>query len=64
MHRLNNQLVQISNLVNFERRFGGLHADSKVSCAIFCFFLEGGVQACVARTSASATSPGCNKGWR
>ncbi|MFC7555103.1 hypothetical protein ACFQU7_26995 [Pseudoroseomonas wenyumeiae] len=64
VHRLSNQPVQIFNLVNFERRFGWLHDDSKVSSAICCFFLEGGVQACVARASASAARPGCNKEWR
>jgi len=51
-----NEAVQIFGLADFNRRFGGLRADSEAAYAIQQFFLNGGTQAWLVRT-ASSTSP-------
>ncbi len=45
-----NHPVQIFNMGDFEREFGGLHRDSEASYAISQFFLNGGGTAHVVRT--------------
>jgi phage tail sheath protein FI len=49
------QAVQILNMGDFQREFGGLHTDSAASYAIQQFFLNGGTQAWVIRTAEAAT---------
>jgi phage tail sheath protein FI len=50
-----NKAVQIFNMGDFQREFGGLHPDSKASYAIQQFFLNGGTTAWVVRTAAAGT---------
>ncbi|MCP4410563.1 MAG: phage tail protein [Gammaproteobacteria bacterium] len=45
------QAVQIFNMGDFQREFGGLHNDSEASYAIQQFFLNGGTEAWVIRTA-------------
>ena len=46
-----NKAVQIFNMGDFQREFGGLHPDSRASYAIQQFFLNGGTTAWVVRTA-------------
>ena len=48
---LMNKAVQILNLGDFEREFGGLDSNSEASYAIQQFFLNGGTEAWVVRTA-------------
>jgi phage tail sheath protein FI len=48
--------VQLFNVGDFERQFGGLHRDSDVSYAVQQFFLNGGSEAWVVRVAAGAAS--------
>jgi len=53
-----NNPVQIFNMGDFEREFGGLHKKSEASYAISQFFLNGGSQSWVVRTaSADVANP-------
>ncbi len=45
------QAVQIFNMGDFQREFGGLHTESEASYAIQQFFLNGGTEAWVIRTA-------------
>lgn len=47
--------VQIFNMGDFQREFGGLHTDSAASYAIQQFFLNGGTEAWVIRTAEATT---------
>lgn len=49
-----NQAVQLLNMGDFEREFGGLHPLSEASYAIQQFFLNGGAEAWVVRTASGA----------
>jgi phage tail sheath protein FI len=49
-----NEPLQVFNLGDFERLFGGLDARSEASYAIQQFFLNGGTQAWVVRTASGA----------
>ncbi|UCF90311.1 MAG: phage tail sheath family protein [Desulfobacterales bacterium] len=49
------QALEIFNMGDFQREFGGLHTDSAASYAIQQFFLNGGTEAWVVRTAAAAT---------
>jgi uncharacterized protein len=51
-----NRAVQIFSFADFERRFGGLHADSELSYAVQHFFLNGGGKGWVVRVAAGATA--------
>lgn len=51
-----NQALQIFNMGDFQREFGGLHLDSAASYGIQQFFLNGGTEAWVIRTAAAGTS--------
>ena len=51
-----NQALQIFNLGDFEREFGGLDARSEAGYAIQQFFLNGGTQAYVVRVAADTPS--------
>lgn len=48
--------IQIFNFSDFTREFGGLDSDSEASYAIQQFFLNGGTEAWVVRTSAAGSS--------
>ena len=50
-----NQAVQVFNMGNFQREFGGLHTDSEASYAIQQFFVNGGSEAWVIRTAEATT---------
>lgn len=47
--------VQIFNMGDFQREFGGLHTESAASYAIQQFFLNGGAEAWVIRTAEATT---------
>jgi uncharacterized protein len=51
-----NRAVQVLNMGDFERVFGGLHARSEASYGIQQFFLNGGTEAWVVRTAAGAVA--------
>jgi phage tail sheath protein FI len=51
-----NKAVRILDFGEFERVFGGLHAESEASYAIQQFFLNGGSQAWVVRVAAAGTA--------
>ncbi len=50
-----NQAIQVFNMGDFQREFGGLHTDSVASYAIQQFFLNGGSEAWVIRTAEATT---------
>jgi uncharacterized protein len=50
-----NQAVQVFNLGDLQREFGGLHINSEASYAIQQFFLNGGTEAWVIRTAQHGT---------
>jgi hypothetical protein len=52
-----NQALQIFNMGDFQREFGGLHTDSAASYAIQQFFLNGGTDAWVIRTAEATSLP-------
>ena len=52
-----NKAVQIFNMGDFQREFGGLHTDSEASYAIDQFFKNGGSDAWVVRTADATPSP-------
>ena len=52
-----NQALQIFNMGDFQREFGGLHADSAAGYAIQQFFLNGGTEAWVIRTAEATSLP-------
>lgn len=52
-----NQALQIFNMGDFQREFGGLHTDSAASYAIQQFFLNGGTEAWVVRTAQATSVP-------
>jgi len=51
-----NQAVHILSFSDFERRFGGLAADSEMSYAVRQFFLNGGADAWVVRLAKNASA--------
>ena len=51
-----NRAVQVLNLGDFERTFGGLHTRSEASYGVQQFFLNGGTEAWVVRTAAGAVA--------
>ena len=46
--------VQVFNMGDFQREFGGLHSDSEASYGVQQFFLNGGTQAWVVRTASGS----------
>ncbi len=50
-----NQAVQLFNMGDFQREFGGLHINSRASYGIQQFFLNGGTEAWVIRTAETGT---------
>jgi phage tail sheath protein FI len=52
-----NKAVQIFNMGDFEREFGGLEAQSQASYAIQQFFLNGGTEAWVVRVASGSVAP-------
>lgn len=51
------EAVQIFNMGDFEREFGGLNSQSEASYAIQQFFLNGGTEASVVRTASGEVRP-------
>jgi uncharacterized protein len=51
-----NKAVTVSSYSDFERRFGGLSADSEMSYAVHQFFINGGSNALVVRLVKSSTT--------
>jgi phage tail sheath protein FI len=52
-----NDPVKINSFADYQRRFGGLAADSTMSYAVQQFYLNGGSQAIIVRLTTSSASP-------
>src|SRR5918911_189912 len=56
-----NRAVQLFNMGDFEREFGGLDSQSEASYAIQQFFLNGGTEAWVVRVASDDSTNAANK---